>query len=194
MGGAGSGRRCQYGNDTTEDSQPLDIRRLHRAGLLKSGRTFQWEWTINDKPVAGIDVRVKVQHVVLAYRHRPRGAIDWQDVEQLIYLDYTPCTYGGSRPWWLCPSCGRRVAVLYAPGKLYACRHCSELAYSSQRETISDRAMRRANKIRRQLDWPIGIGNPKGVKPKGMHWRTFDRLHARHDELVWRSLATWRRR
>lgn len=193
MGGMGSGRRCRSGKDTTEDSIPLDIRRLHRAGMLKPGRSFQWEWTINDKPIAGIDVRVKVQHVVLAYRHRPRGDVDWQDVEQPIYLDHTSCAFGGTRPWWLCPSCGRRVAVLYGPGRLYACRHCCELAYSSQRETISDRAMRRADKIRRQLGWPIGIGNPKGSKPRGMHWRTFERLNARHDELAWRSLATWRR-
>jgi hypothetical protein len=194
MGGMGSGRRCRYGKDTTEDSLPLDIRRLHRAGWLKPGRSFQWEWTINGKRVAGIDVRVEVQHVGLSYRHRPRGDVDWQNVEQAIYLDHTVCAYGGTRPWWICPSCSRRVAVLYSPGKLYACRHCCELVYSSQRETFSDRAMRRADKIRGRLGWPIGIGNPKGLKPRGMHWRTFAQLNARYDELAWRSLAVWAQR
>lgn len=194
MGGIGSGRRCRYGKDATEDSRPLDIRKLHRAGLLKPNRMFGWQWTINDKAIADIDVRVGVQYVVLTYRHRSRSKTDWEDVEQTIHLNHTSCTYGGTRPWWLCPSCGRRVAVLYGPGKLYACRHCCELAYSSQRETSSDRAMRRADKIRRRLGWPIGIGNPKGTKPRGMHWRTFARLNARHDELAWRSLAGWAQR
>lgn len=193
MGGMGSGRRCQYGKDTTEGSRPLDIRKLHRAGFLKPGRLFGWQWTINDRPVADIDFRVEVHSVVLLYRHRSRGNTEWQDVEQAISLDRTSCAFGGTRPWWLCPSCGRRVAVLYGPGKLYACRHCCKLAYSSQSETISDRAMRRADKIRRRLGWPMGIGNPKGFKPRGMHWGTYDRLNARYEELVYRSFATWRR-
>jgi Transposase DDE domain len=31
-------------------------------------------------------------------------------------LEWTPCNYGGARPWFLCPmdGCRRRVAVLYA--------------------------------------------------------------------------------
>ena len=55
------------------------------------------------------------------------------------------------------------------------------MAYASQRETADDRAMRRADTIRRRLGWDAGIANLKGGKPKGMHWRTFERLNARHD-------------
>jgi len=189
MGGIGSGRRYQGGKDTTEDSLPLDIRKLQRAGLLTPGGSFGWQWTVNDRPVANIRVRVEVERVILVYRYRRRGDVDWQDVEQPIRLDRTACNYGGMRCWWRCPACGLRVAILYGPGQHYACRHCWKLAYSCQRETADDRAARGADRIRRRLGWHVGILNPKGWKPKGMHWQTFARLTAEHDAFVGASLA-----
>jgi hypothetical protein len=188
MGGFGSGRG-QHGKDTTEDSRPLDIRKLNRSGLLQPGRSFGWQWTINDQPVGDIRIRVHVDHVVLSYKHRPYRGAEWEDVWQPVYLDHTSCHLGGTRCWWICPICGRRVAVLYGPSKHYACRHCLQLAYASQRETVDDRAARRADTIRRRLGWHVGILNPKGGKPKGMHWRTFARLSAEHDAFVGVSLA-----
>lgn len=181
MGGIGSGRQHQYVKDTAEDSRPLDIRKLNRSGLLIPGGAFGWQWTIGGKAAADIQIKVGVERVVLAYRFRLRGNSDWQDVEQSVNLDYTACTYGGKRIWWLCPSCDRRVAVLYGPGKHYACRHCSNLVYTCQRESDDDRAARRANKIRRKLGWQVGILNPTGEKPKGMHYSTYQRLTHQHN-------------
>ena len=92
-------------------------------------------------------------------------------------------TYGGTRVWWLCPTCGRRVAILYI-GKTPACRHCYCLAYRSERENTDGKATRQADKLRERLGWEPGILNGNGPKPKGMHWRTFERLQAKHDALV----------
>ena len=78
---------------------------------------------------------------------------------------------------------------LAADGRFFACRHCHNLAYRSQREVDDDRAARRANTIRRRLGWDPGILNVDGWKPKGMHWRTFERLQARHEAFVRVSLA-----
>ena len=39
------------------------------------------------------------------------------------------------------------------------------------------------------MGWEPGILNGNGGKPKGMHWRVFERLEARHDALVNASLA-----
>lgn len=105
-------------------------------------------------------------------------------------MTWTPCNYGGQRAWWICPAvgCGRRVALLYG-GKVYACRHCHRLAYSTQRERSHDRACSMADKLRDRLGWQAGILNDHGGKPKGMHWQTFQRLQARHDDLVNQSLA-----
>lgn len=195
MGGRGSGRGFHRGGKaTTEGSRPLDIRKLHRAGLLIPGRTFGWQWLINGKPISDIELRVETGRVILSYKYRGHRDTNWEDVKQSVSLSKTSCNFGGTRPWWLCPTCGRRVAVLYSPGKLYACRHCSSLAYSCQRETADDRAMRRADNIRRRLGWPIGIANPKGAKPKKMHWATYERLNARHDEFAWRSLTSMAKR
>lgn len=68
--------------------------------------------------------------------------------------------------------------------RVFACRQCHRLAYRSQREADDDRAIRRADTIRRRLGWEPGILNGNGLKPKGMHWRTFERLQRGHDAHV----------
>lgn len=75
-------------------------------------------------------------------------------------------------------------------GFLYLCRHCYRLAYPSQREKPGDRAARRADRIRDKMGWPGGIleGGDWG-KPKGMHWRTYERLCREHDALSDRALV-----
>ena len=113
----------------------------------------------------------------------------------LALLDWTACTYGGYRVWFLCPDCGRRVALLYLPISGRArCRRCLNLDYDSQRESKEDRAIRRYNKIRRQLGWKPGFLNGEGGKPRGMHWRTFWLLKVRHDTAAFESVAGYARR
>jgi hypothetical protein len=123
----------------------------------------------------------------LIYRHRSGGG-DWKDEQYPVRIMRAPCNLGGTRPWFLCPAvgCGRRVAILYGGG-IFACRHCYQLAYASSREDAGDRATRRADRLR-ALGWEPGILNGEGHKPKWMRWRTFDRLAAKHDDLVWRSM------
>jgi hypothetical protein len=192
MGGIGSGRRNQGGRKTTSDMRPLDIRKLQRDGLLIPGRAFGWQWTVNAKEVASIRARTEVDRVILDYKSRSYGG-EWQAMEYPVCLEWTDCNLGGRRPWFLCPAqgCGRRVAVLYG-GSIFACRHCHKLNYACQREVGDDRAMRRADTIRRRLGWGAGIANPIGEKPKGMHWRTFDRLlrdYNRYAAASWEGTA-----
>lgn len=189
MGGIGSGRGYQDGKKTTSDMKPLDIRQLHRKGLLKPGANFSWHWSVNGREFSAIDIRTEADRVILDYRSRRLGG-EWQPMNYPVYLDWTACTLGGRRPWFICPAqgCGRRVAILFG-GSFFACRHCHQLAYECQRENDDDRAARSADTIRRRLGWKVGILNPTGWKPKGMHWDTFMRLHIEHDRLVQKSLA-----
>ncbi len=189
MGGMGSGRRDQGGTATTGDMQALDVRRLQRDGLLEPGRAFGWQWTRNGGKVASIQIRTEADRVVLDYSSRSSGD-EWRAMEYPVRLAWTGCALGGRRAWFLCPAegCGRRVAILFG-GSVFACRHCHKLVYACQRETTDDRALRRAGRIRNRLGWPAGIANPDGDKPKGMHWRTFERLTAEHDAFVQISLA-----
>ena len=71
--------------------------------------------------------------------------------------------------------------MLYAAGELFACRSCYGLAYESQQQDPPDRALLKAQKIRMRLG---GSGCPADLfpdKPKGMHWRTYDRMCEDHD-------------
>lgn len=50
---------------------------------------------------------------------------------QTIPLTQTPCTFGGWRYWFLCPSCIRKVGVLYRKPmkRQFLCRDCHKLTY-----------------------------------------------------------------
>lgn len=195
MGGPGSGRRWHYGaKDATDDYRALDVRRWQRDGLLTPGRAFGWNWMRHGETVASIQVRTEADRVILSYQHRSGGG-EWESEEYPVRLDWTPCTYGRRRAWFLCPArgCRRRVAILYGEA-IFACRHCYGLAYPSQREAAYDRQARRADKIRARLGWEPGILNGEGGKPKGMRWQTFERLTAEHDAFVGESLAGMARR
>ena len=189
MGGIGSGR--QAGRPCTDTLRPLDVRKIKRAGLLVPGCSFSWQWTCGGQATATIDLEAGSDQVVLTYRSRGRrqDGGEWEDMSYPVRLDWTPCHLGGRRVWWRCPSvgCGRRVAVLYG-GRVFACRHCHDLTYRCQRETDDDRAARRAGTLRRRLGWEPGILNGRGWKPKGMHWRTFERLQLEYDARARRAL------
>ena len=179
MGGLGSGRHWRWGaKDTTDEYLRLDIRRLARDGLLEPGNAFGWRWTRNGERTGEIRVRVEASAVRLAYRSRQRG-MDWQSLDYRVSLTSQPCHFGGSRVWFNCPAqgCGRKVAVLYG-GTVFACRHCYDLAYPSQREKPHERHARRADAIRQRLGWEAEVEDCLARKPKGMHQRTFERLHA----------------
>jgi hypothetical protein len=139
--------------------------------------------------LASIRMRAEEDRVILMYRHRSGGE-EWTSERYPVRIVRTSCHLGGSRPWFICPAlgCGRRVAILYG-GTIFACRRCYRLAYPSQRESWDDRAARRAERIRARLGWVPGILNGGGGKPKGMHWRTFERLVVEHDACVEQSLA-----
>ena len=182
MGGRGSGRRTSYGGKSeTHDAMPLDIRKLTRKGLLVPGNSLSYKWSVNDQQVAGISIRVEFNYgLMLSYRVKSTGEV----VEQLVQTQTSPCHLGGQRRWFTCPGCNKKVAMLYAPGKYFACRLCGGLAYATQKEGIGDRASRRADKLRNRLGWEAGILNGSGCRPKGMHKSTYQRLKQRHDALV----------
>jgi hypothetical protein len=56
-------------------------------------------------------------------------------MQQRVAISWTPCRFGGERPWFICSVCangtycGRQVTKLYDAGRLFACRHCYRLAY-----------------------------------------------------------------
>ena len=150
-------------------------------------------WTCGGEPSGNIGVRTETNAIVLTYRSRRYGDDEWKPIEQRVPITWTACHLGGRRPWFVCSVyssgryCGRRVAVLYGAGELFACRRCYGLAYASQHEASHHRGLRRAQNLRMRLGGSPNMLEPFPDKPKGMHWRTYDRLLHAHDVAEARS-------
>jgi len=184
MGGRGSGRQYRWGSkDTVERCHSIDVRQYHREGWLVNGRQFKTTWSNRQGAEEGsIGISVGDNHIRLLYRSQGRGEEQWHDVDELVNLTWTRCYYGGQRPWFQCPGvvngipCRRRVAKLYSGGRYYFCRHCYDLTYESQRESEAIRLISKTQKIRMRLGGTANLSERFPVKPKHMHWNTYDRL------------------
>jgi|SRR5208283_3598141 len=60
-------------------------------------------------------------------------SISRDGTEQKLKLTTTEPFFGGTRYWFSCPGCARRVAILYLPfgADFFACRYCYSLTYAS---------------------------------------------------------------
>lgn len=107
MGGYGSGWH-RGRRRTVEEVPRLDVLEFHRA------RVEQARWA------------------ALVTLHHPGARNVGGDPEGITFA-WTPCTFGGARPWFRCPTlvygCGRRCRFLYQHGKFYVCRTCARLTY-----------------------------------------------------------------
>jgi hypothetical protein len=170
------------GSGSVEGSRSLDVMKLARAGYLSDRNFGSWRWTYGDGTTASIQITGARDAVTLDYRIRSHSE-DWQSVRQRVPIRWTPCRFGGERPWFVCDVhangvyCGRRVAKLYGAGRLFACRHCYHLGYAVQRDGPMDRAHHRLRRLHRKLgadyDGPDGMP-PR--RPKWMRQRTYDRV------------------
>ncbi|KQY81811.1 hypothetical protein ASD35_08470 [Pelomonas sp. Root1444] len=99
--------------------------------------------------------------------------VDGRSVHQFIAELQTACNFGGSRSWFACPRCRRRVGVLFLRSAAgFICRHCGRVTYGSQSDDEVGRSWRKQQKAERRL------GGEGWMRPKGMHQTTRDRLTA----------------
>lgn len=188
MGGFGSGRNYFYNTkNTVEDYHKLDVRELQKRNLLIPGKSFSWRWFHGSRIVSSISIVALPDCIMLSYRNPGSSGTN---ESYCVQLESTPCYFGGQRHWFICPAkgCKQRVAILYG-GKIFACRHCYNLAYPCQREAPDTRALSRSNKIRNKLNWPHRTERSLGDKPKGMHWKTFMGLVNQHNDYLMRWLS-----
>jgi hypothetical protein len=195
VGGVGSGSWYRFDKKTTTgECHSVDVRYLHREGLLTPGFSFSLRWSRAGRQTGSIGGVAYRGQLTLLYRHRRGPSGDWEGVKETVPLTWTACNFGGERPWFICPGagCGRRVAVLCGPGRYFLCRHCYDLTYQSQRDNKVYRALHRAQKIREQLGGSANFMEPFPEKPKGMHWSTYNRLWWEHHEAEMEKLVGMR--
>ena len=167
---ARGGARCGAGRPgykvKGEYLMRLDIRVLYRRGLLWVGGSNSWNWSRGDEHVGSVRFTVNADSIRLAY------SVDGQDASQHIVTTTTLCAYGGSRTWYNCPACHRRVAVIYMRSGRFACRQCQRVTYTSQSGSEHDRGLVRYHKLHALIE---------NGKPKWQRWATFNRIEEKFE-------------
>lgn len=157
---------------TVEHVQSFDVRVLHGVGALREPLasfpmvSFRWPGIIR--------LTANKWRVDMTFRS---GAI------QTIWLRWSPCNYGGHRPWFVCDRCNKRAGKLYNGGDFFICRQCLQLRYASQRRGAKSRRYLQALKLRLRLNGIANLNEPFPDRPKRMHQRTFDRLRRKAEAL-----------
>ena len=165
----------------TNEVHSIDLAWLRRQKLLNIGRWSTVRWSRGGRETGSIRLECHAHAIRLVYRQREREA-DLVDVNELVPLVETDTQFGGRRQWFLCLQCKRRCRVLYG-GTYFRCRRCNDLKYDTQYEPPFARTATRALKIRERLGGKGGIDDPFPQKPKGMHWKTYNRLAADESQL-----------
>jgi len=161
----------------------MDIDVLRRHGLIRLGSRAGWVMHFSGYH-EDLDVECET-HIAERWNSWIRVKYDLVDywtgeplaINDTILLEPSRPPLGGLRWWFICPRLNRRVRKLYLPlgGRHFWSRRSYRLAYASQRETVSDRAMRRARKLYQRLGGdPADDEYPD--KPKRMRWTTYNRL------------------
>lgn len=134
----------------------FDLRRWGYLGQSKSGWLSWTDAWSDQKSIVGVSSSAE-GWVRLTYTQTNTETGEKRDFDYKIRLTPTPCYFGGERYWFICPSayCGRRVGVLYKGGNYFACRHCYDLAYRSQRRSRSSKlyALGRILDLETRIEW-----------------------------------------
>ena len=154
----------------TDQVPRLDIRRRAHRRPIQPGFVIPLLGPKSEESFAVLEEDERARLVCRLTWGRPPSTVAFT-----ISVVWTPCHFGGERPWWRCPVCGRRVAVIYLR-RQPACRICLGLRYRSQRLRETDRALQRARRLRRRLGGGTALFDPVTDRPKGMHAATYERL------------------
>jgi hypothetical protein len=161
-----------------EDGLKLDLNKLIRDGLARPGfycrSPIRWTRTRDGAEVASASIAVKMLGEASGW-----FSLEIDGYRQEIALESRPRHFGGRQWYFVCPSRGCLVSVLWRPygGRAFASRQAwgRRVAYGSQFETPHDRALTRAQNGRRRLGGSASLADFHPARPKGMHWRTYER-------------------
>jgi hypothetical protein len=157
------------------EKQPfLDIRELKRRDVLLSGKSTTFTITRNGRLVGRLSVMSGPDGLSWNYQsadpHQEAGSSGGQ-----IEIVDTACHFGSTRPWFRCPLCHKRVAILYFTDSDLICRSCGHFNYASQQLTALDYKLKQVASRRAKL----GAGDmffhklSRIEKPKHIRYTTY---------------------
>lgn len=152
-GGAREGAGRKRRHRRTSEFLSLSIYELRRLGALSSGARFTARVDGTEDLLAGHAIGNQL-------------VLRWLTSVYHVELERTLCALGGSRQWFQCPSCWKRVAILRFGRRGAGCAHCLDLCYPSQSEGWIDRGHEEERRLLQKLGGYL--------RPKGMHLKTYE--------------------
>ena len=164
-----------------EDGLKLDLNKLLRDGF---GKTGEWRWGAIHWNYVGMGEVVASGALEMDLREDDDARVELRlgKLEQFIQLVREPRRFGGGQWYFVCPVTGRPASVLWLPpgASRFSSRQTwgRRVAYGSQFQAAYVRTLSRAQDIRVRLGGRryVSLDTPSPPKPKGMHWRTYERL------------------
>jgi hypothetical protein len=178
LGGFGSGG-TNWKRAHLEGHRRIGVHYLRKQDLMRPGIYASLRWTNNlGEPTGSIQVAGGEHFVTLIYSVRRTHTEAWRPIQEQVAFARVAKPFGGEQVYFFCPRCGRRVLELALGAERFRCRTCLGLVHASSQESPTDRAMRRANKLKRRLGAEPGLDSWY-TRPKHMRRKTFDKIEAR---------------
>lgn len=177
MGGLGSGRPYE-GRPRVGVTRQVKVGDLAKMGALTEGWKARLSW--GDATCEDMRGEYAEDTLRLSWKVETEDKDGHYVVSIPIRISWSPCNYGGQRPWLLCPYCGRRVSALHlsSNARQLACRHCFRMTYATRNTDDQDRLHIRRRKLFRRLGAKGSIDRYTRIprRPKGMWRSTYDRI------------------
>lgn len=138
MGGYGSGRKFFASpKSTVEDSLTLSAYYMQRHRLFKPWMSGTIQWKRGDTVTGRIGYSIDGSGEILTLDYTKTFEEQKEAIKTHIGIEKGTTNFGGSRYYFLCPNCRRRYSKLYLPpgAKIFACRKCYDLTYTSCQES-----------------------------------------------------------
>lgn len=177
------GRPSSWYGPSCEGTHSVDLAYLRRNKMLDPGYNGSLIWRRGDKRTGAIGIRTEGNGIRLIYETTDRNG-SRRCVSELIPFGFTTTEFGGRRRWLICLSCRKNCRVIYGRGTYFRCRKCCRLRYASQHQPAYQRAIDRANRIRRKISDDSGsafFGDPLPPKPPRMRWTTYSKLRREYE-------------
>ena len=156
--------------DRVEWYPSLDVNHLRRVGALAL-----------DNGVGGWSVsQTKGVRVLVTYDHAQRCAcLNCDGDGTWVVIDWTPCRFGGDRPWFLCPMCATRRVKLHLVAGTWG-RAAYVTPWATRLNGSRDRLLLKAVRLRSRVGQTTAmLGDLIPAEAKAWRWQRYCGLHER---------------